>query len=140
MQYPTVTPYVLYRDVEAALAWLTEAFGFVERLRVPGEDGAVSHAEMSVGDDGLVMLGSPGADFRGPAALGAVTALVHVMVDDVDAHCERARRAGAAIAREPQDQDYGHRRYDAADPEGHLWSFSQPVRDVAPSEWGAQTR
>ena len=137
--YPTVTPYLLYEDVDAALAWLADAFGFAERLRFADEAGVVNHAEMVVPDGGLVMLGHPGPEYRNPRNSGARSALVHVAVEDVDAHVERARGAGAEILQEPTEQAYGDRRYDALDPEGHLWSFAQKVRDVSPSEWGAQT-
>lgn len=133
---PRVTPYLLYEDVAAALDWLSAAFGFRERLRYAEEDGTVTHAEMTL-EDGLVMLGDPGPDYRNPRQLGAVTHLVHVYVDDVDAHCEQARRAGAVILSEPADQAYGDRRYDAEDLEGHRWSFAQRVGDVSPAEWGA---
>jgi PhnB protein len=138
-RYPTVTPYLLYEDVDAALAWLRDVFGFRERLRFAADDGTVSHAEMTIGEDGLLMLGHPGPDYRDPRRVGGGTALVHVLVDDVDAHAERARAAGARLLREPEDQDYGHRRYDVEDLAGHTWSFSQHVRDVAPEGWGATT-
>jgi PhnB protein len=138
-RYPTVTPYLLYEDVDAALVWLRDAFGFRERLRFADDDGTVSHAEMAIGEDGLLMLGHPGPDYRDPRRAGGGTALVHVLVDDVDAHAERARAAGARILREPEDQAYGHRRYDVEDLAGHTWSFSQHVRDVAPGDWGATT-
>jgi PhnB protein len=138
-RYPTVTPYLLYEDVDAALVWLCDAFGFRERLRFADDDGTVSHAEMTIGVDGLLMLGHPGPAYRDPRRLGGGTALVHVLVDDVDGHAERARAAGARILREPEDQAYGHRRYDVEDLAGHTWSFSQPVRDVAPGDWGATT-
>jgi len=137
--YPTVTPYLLYEDVDAALRWLTDAFGFEERLRFRPEGGVVSHAEMVVEGDGVVMLGHPGPEYRCPRSTGAGSALVHVVVDDVEAHYRRARDAGAEVLRQPRDQEYGDRRYDVLDPEGHLWAFAQPIREVAPDEWGAQT-
>jgi len=137
--YPTVTPYLLYEDVDAALRWLTDAFGFVERLRFQPDGGVVNHAEMVVEGDGVVMLGHPGPDYRCPRSSGHGSALVHVVVDDVEAHFRRARGAGVEILQEPADQEYGDRRYDARDLEGHLWSFAQRVREIAPDEWGAQT-
>ena len=139
-RYPRVTPYLLYEDVPAALAWLAAAFGFDERLRLPAEDGTVTHAEMAIGDDGVVMLGHPGPDYRDPRHGAGATALVYVMVDDdLDAHAERARSAGATILREPQDEAYGDRRYDVEDLAGHLWSFAQQQREVPPEAWGAVT-
>jgi len=135
--FPRVTPYLLYEDVPAALDWLWRAFGFTERLRFTGADGTVNHAEMQLGD-GVIMMGDPGDSYRNPRALGAVTVQIHVYVEDVEAHFERARAAGAEIRRELADEEYGDRRYDAYDLEGHLWSFAQHVKDVRPEDWGAE--
>ncbi len=121
-----VFPYLLYEDAGRALEWLTGAFGFREVTRMENERGEVGHAELDVGG-GTIYLGAPGGDFRNPRRTGVLTALVYALVDDVDGHCERARAAGATIVEEPGDQDYGHRRYAAEDPEGHHWYFAQPV-------------
>lgn len=120
-----ITPYLLYRDAGAALAWLAEAFG----LRKSGQSyedasGRVTHAEMRLGD-ALLMLGSPGPDFKGPKLLGHVTQNLYVDVADVDRHYARAVKAGARIVEEPKDTFYGARRYGAEDPEGHVWFFAQ---------------
>lgn len=133
-----ITPYLLYEDVAGALDWLAKAFGFEETLRFEGPDGDVTHAEMSF-RGGSIMLGDPGPDYRSPKRLGGLTAQVHVSVDDVDTHYERAKAAGAEIRKELTDEVYGERRYDAWDPEGQLWSFSQRIRDVPPEDWGATT-
>ena len=135
---PTITPYLLYSDVGAALTWLTRVFGFTESLRFTDEDGVVNHAEMTIGD-GLIMLGNPGPFYRNPDRLGGVTQFTHVYDEDVDAHFARALAEGARIMADLEDQPYGDRRYDAADLEGHNWSFAQHMRDVAPEEWGATT-
>lgn len=132
-----ITPYLLYEDCAAALDWLDKAFGFKERLRFVGQDGSVTHAEMEL-DGGLIMMGDPGGDFQNPKNGGYTGSQVHVYVDDVEAHYERANAAGAEIVQQPTDQEYGDRRYDAKDLEGHFWSFAQHVRDVAPEDWGAQ--
>jgi PhnB protein len=123
----------VYQDVAGALDWLSSAFGFSGRLRFAGPDGRASHAEMEI-DDGVIMLGGPGKDYRNPKRPGGVTQLVHVYVDDVDDHFERAKEAGATIVNEPEDQSYGD-RYIAEDLEGHRRTFSQHVRDVAPDQW-----
>jgi uncharacterized glyoxalase superfamily protein PhnB len=130
---PRITPYLLYQDVDAALDFMVSAFGFDERVRLPGPDGKTMHAEAGI-SDGLVMMGCPGADYKNPRDHGAPTQLVSVYVEDVDAHCAAARSAGAKIVREPADQFYGDRTYGAEDPEGHQWSFAQHVRDVSPEE------
>jgi PhnB protein len=117
-----IAPYLLYEDGAAAIDFLIEAFGFEEVMRME-EGGVVNHAELRLGDDSI-MLGDPGADYEGPNKADHRTALVHVYVDDVDAHFGRAKAAGAEIVMEPTDQEYGDRRYDAKDPEGQLWSFA----------------
>ena len=130
---PRISAYLLYEDVAGALDWLARAFGFRERVRMPGTDGEIVHAEMELAD-GVIMMGNPGADYRNPRQLGHVTQHLYVYVDDVDAHYEHARQAGATILAEPEDQFYGDRRYGAEDPEGHQWYFAQHVRDVAPED------
>jgi uncharacterized glyoxalase superfamily protein PhnB len=127
--FPRITPYLLYEDADAAVDWLTNAFGFSERFRVPGEDGRSMHAEVEL-EGAVVMLGRPDRDYRNPKRLGGSTQLVYVYVDDVDAHHDHAKAAGATITRELEDQFYGDRTYGAEDPEGHVWSFAQHVRDT----------
>ena len=79
-------------------------------------------------------MGCPGPDYQNPQRIGHVTQQLDVYVDDVHKHFEHAKRAGATIFEEPQDQSYGDRRYGAEDPEGHHGYFAQHVRDVAPEE------
>lgn len=130
---PRICAYLLYEDVGASVDWLTNTFGFQERMRIPGPDGAVSHAEIELAD-GLVLMGCPGPDYRNPRNLGGVTQSLYVYVDDVDEHYAHARDAGAKILQEPSDVFYGDRRYGAEDPEGHHWYFATHVRDVAPED------
>lgn len=119
----SISPYLLYSDVDAMLAWLSRVFGMTERMRVPGPNGKTSHAEMGFGD-GLVMMGCPGPDYKNPKRLGVVTVLLFVNVDDVEAHFARAKAAGAEIVTELEDKPYG-RTYAAKDPEGHQWHFAK---------------
>lgn len=120
---PTMYPTVLYRDAQAAIAQLTKAFGFTVGAKYESEDGTVLHAELSYGN-GTVMLGSKG---RGgvfdEAMADAGPAGVYVVVEDADAHFQRAEQAGAEILMPPTDQDYGSRDYMARDAEGNIWSF-----------------
>jgi uncharacterized glyoxalase superfamily protein PhnB len=134
--FPRVTPYLLYRDADAAIDFLTSAFGFTERVRMRGEDGKTNHAELDL-EGGIVMLGHPGDDFKNPNELGGRTQIVYIYVDDVDAHFEHAKANDADIQREPEDQFYGDRTYSVHDPEGHSWSFATHVRDVSPEEMQA---
>ena len=130
---PRITPYLYYRDVAAALDWLANSFGFVERSRMTGPDDSIMHAEMTCAD-GVIMLGCPSDDYRNPSNLGQATQGLYVYVDDVDKHFEHTRQAGAKILDEPADQFYGDRRYTTEDPEGHQWFFATRVRDVAPED------
>ena len=128
----SVYPILRYADAKAAIDFLTTAFGFTERLRMPDEEGRVTHAEVELGD-GVVMFGTP-ESHKTPKELGGTTQSIYVYVDDVDAHYEHAKAAGAEIIRDPEDQFYGDRNYGARDPEGHEWLFGTHVRDVSPEE------
>ena len=132
-----ITAYLLYEDAAAALRWLGEAFGFKETLRFTDTAGRVTHAEMDAGGGAVFMLGEPGKDYRGPRRTGHYNGFLHVRVDDVDAHVERARAAGATVLAEPEDKEYGERSYRCEDLEGHHWVFATVQREVEPEEWGA---
>jgi uncharacterized glyoxalase superfamily protein PhnB len=132
-----ITPYLLYEDAAAALDWLSTVFGFKETLRFTDANGRVTHAEMDAGGGGQFMLGEPGSGYQSPQRSGHHNAFLHVLVDDVDAHFERARAAGATIVAEPADKEYGTRSYHAEDLEGHRWDFATQLREVEPEEWGA---
>ena len=133
---PSLGSGVFYRDPWAALDWLEKAFGFERSMVISDQDGRLAHAEMRFGD-GYIMVGSEWAEFiASPASVGGKnTQSIHTQLQDgIDAHCERARAAGAAILQEPADQFYGDRTYRARDPEGHVWTFAQTVRYVSRQE------
>lgn len=130
----TVVPILIYPDVRAAVAWLSEAFGFEERVQI----GENHRSQMKVGADGAVIIGDVRRDRRPPRA-GEVTHSVLVRVEDAHAHCEHARAHGAKIIEEPRDFEYGERQYAAEDFAGHQWTFSETLRDAAPEEWGGTT-
>ena len=115
-----VWPYLLYEDGEAAVEFITRAFGFREVDRTIGAAGGM-HVELEAPSGGRVYLGQPPEGYRNPATVGR-TSLVFVLVDGVDAHFERARDEGATILGELVDKPYG-RFYRAADLEGHRWMF-----------------
>ena len=128
----TVVPVLIYPDVRAAVAFLTTAFGFEERVRI-GED---HRSQLKYGDGGLIV-GDVRHD-RQPPQPGVVTHQVMVRVEDARAHCEHARAHGARILMEPTDFEYGERQYHAEDPFGHQWTFSETLADVHPEEWGGE--
>jgi PhnB protein len=135
-KYPPVIPMLAYEDGLAAIDWLSKAFGFRERTeeRYVGEDGLLGHAEMEAGD-GLIMLATPTPDYESPrrhretceqarkwSQVPWIIDGVLVYIDDLEAHIERARSAGARILSEIEDTPPG-RRYRAEDLEGHRWFF-----------------
>jgi uncharacterized glyoxalase superfamily protein PhnB len=145
--WPRLSSSIFYNDAAKAIDWLCEAFGFEVRLKVEGEGGVIVHSELTFGDS-LMMIGQspekdtpvrPGRE-RWPAMQspknvgGANTQMLMLFVDDVDVHCAQARAAGAAIIDEPKVHDYGDeywadRSYGAVDPDGHMWWFTQRIRD-----------
>ncbi len=130
----TVIPVLVYPDVRAAVEWLTEAFGFVERVRI----GDAHRAQMRVGDDGGVIVADTHGEQQSPQP-GVVTHLLKVRVADVDAAFERARTHGARVLQEPTEYEYGERECTLEDLAGHRWQLTQTVRDVAPEDWGGVT-
>jgi uncharacterized glyoxalase superfamily protein PhnB len=133
---PQCCPNLFYDDVARAAAFLVEAFGFRERFMA--RSGAeIEHAQLAYGG-AVVMLGPTGSPrahkrCRSPKETGSLHAGVYLFVDDVDAHCRRARAAGAEVLFEPADMHWGDRVYCAADPEGQFWCFATHTRDLAPA-------
>ena len=130
----TVTPVLVYADVRAAVAWLTSAFGFDERVRI----GDTHRAQLRVGCDGAVVVADAAAERVAPSGSG-VTHIVKVRVPDVDLAFARARAAGARVVEELTTWEYGERSGVLEDPGGHRWELTQTVHDVAPEEWGGTT-
>jgi uncharacterized glyoxalase superfamily protein PhnB len=120
----TVIPELAYPDIGEAIEWLCRAFGFTLRIRI-----ADHRAQLNVGDGGAVVLIEDTKDV-------GLRSAVLVRVEDVNAHCDRARRNGVKIIREPADYPYGERQYKVEDFAGHQWCFSQSIADVDPREWG----
>ena len=138
---PTFWPQVFYKDAKAALSWLERAFGFETTLVIEGQDtGIRAHLEFG---EGVVAIGSEWTGDRQPrlsplSVGGANTQAIEVRIESgIDEHRERARAGGATIVQEPADQFYGSRTYRAVDPEGHEWTFAQPVRVVSNDEASA---
>jgi PhnB protein len=135
-KYPDVIPMIAYEDGPKAMDWLSTAFGFRERARQVAADGILGHGEMEAGE-GLIMLATPSPDYRSPkshretceeaAKWSSVPYIVDgvlVYVEDVTAHFEQARKAGATILSELEESSDG-KRYRAEDLEGHRWMFMQ---------------
>lgn len=134
---PTLSSALCYRDPKAALRWLEDALGFEPTMVILDKDGNLAHSEMRLGD-GLIMVGNEWSErHKSPQSLGGLnTQTIHIhLADGIDAHCERARKAGAVILQEPETQFYGDRTYRAVDPEGHIWTFGQTVKVMTRDEW-----
>ena len=117
-----VIPILIYPDPGAAADWLSKAFGFTVRLRI-----ANHRIQMKAGEGCFTIAeGDAAPDHSHP---------VQVRIEDADAHCERARRNGAAILTEPADQPFGERQYNAQDFYGRRWNFTETIADVAPEQW-----
>ena len=136
---PEVVPMIGYEDGPAAMDWLAKAFGFVEIVRMVETNGRLSHGEMGTGEEagGLIMLATPTPDYQSPkhhretcetaATWSRVPYIIDgvlVYVEDVDAHFQRARDAGATILSAVETGGPG-KRYRAEDLEGHRWMFMQ---------------
>jgi len=127
---------VCYLDPRAAIAWLEKAFGFEVSMLIEDAEGGIAHSEMRFGN-AVVMIGNEWTeDHKSPRSIGGKnTQTVHIqLTTDIDAHCERARAAGAEILVEPATQFYGDRTYRCRDPEGHIWTVSQTVETVSREE------
>lgn len=129
-----VIPVLVYPDVRAAVAWLAAAFGFVERTRI----GESHRAQLGIGADGAVIVADAGPG-REMSPAGALSHLIKVRVEDLDALVARARAAGATVIAEPTLQPYGERECTIEDLAGHRWQFDETVADVAPEEYGCET-
>jgi uncharacterized glyoxalase superfamily protein PhnB len=135
--WPRISSSLVYPDAAKAIDWLGRAFGFEVRLKVDGEGGRIEHSELTFGE-GVVMVSDAKPNripfFRPPTdADGINTQCLMVYVDDVEAHCKRAREAGAKIVTEPETHDYGEdywadRTYECEDIGRHHWWFSQRLR------------
>ncbi len=126
-----IVPYVLYVDAPAAIAFLKSVCGFEEYLCIPAGEGMIGHAELGYQENRIMLAPAPSKDEPGRAdGQPSHYSLVSCYVDDVDAHYAHAKSAGAVIEQEIEDKFYGDRSYSLKDPEGHVWYFTQHVKDV----------
>jgi PhnB protein len=133
--YPRVTPYLIVDGASAAIDFYRDVLLATERMRMPGPDDKVGHAELQVGDS-VIMLAdeAPDMDARGPKSIGGTPVMLHVYVDDADAVFERAVQAGSRALRQVEARFYGDRSGEFEDPFGHRWSVATHVEDVPPEE------
>ena len=131
--YHTITPYIIVKGAGAALDFYKKAFGATEQLRMPGPDGRVMHAEITIGDSPVMLADEcPEMGATAPGAKSPVT--MHLYVDNVDAFVDRAVTAGAKVTRPVANQFYGDRSCGLECPFGHSWYVATHIEDVPPDE------
>jgi PhnB protein len=133
--YTSVTPYLFISGATEALAFYKNVFGAEERLRIPGPNNTVGHAEIAI-SGAVIMLADecPQLQCRSPKTIGGSPVMVHLYVDDADAVVKKATAAGATVIDPVADKFYGDRSGSIVDPWGHLWAIATHVEDVSPEE------
>ncbi len=133
--YPQVTPYLCIDGAAAAIEFYGTVLGATERMRMPGPEGKIGHAELQLGDS-VIMLSDewPEMGVRSPKAVGGTPVMLSMYVEDVDAVFDRAVAAGATPVRAVENQFYGDRSGQFEDPFGHRWNVATHVEDVSPEE------
>lgn len=130
-EYGAITPYLYFDGATKAIDWYKQVFGAKERMRMPGPNGTVGHAELEIGGSVIMLADLPD---RSPKKLGAVSTSFVLYVEDVDARFKRAMDAGAQQVQAPEDKFYGDRMGTLIDPWGQEWSLATHIEDVSPEE------
>jgi uncharacterized glyoxalase superfamily protein PhnB len=132
----SVVPELVYPDVEQAVRWLCETFGFEEQWRADGHRARIAFG------NGVVIVADHDPDYgrAAPEADGLRSYSIMVKVENVDAHYAHARTSNARILSPPKDYSYGERQYSVEDLAGHRWTFTQAIADLAPEDWGGTSK
>jgi len=141
-RYRRVTPCLIVRGGDKALRFYREVFDATERMRFPGPDGTVAHAEIQIGDS-VVMVEdeTPERGTKAPPTGGVAGSpfFLFIYVENVDEVVARAVKLGATLVRPPQNQFYGDRDSYIMDPFGHGWTIATHVEDVEREELDRRT-
>ena len=133
--YHSVTPYLIVKGAEAAIAFYQQAFGATEIMRVPMPDGKIGHAEIQIGTSRVMLADEfPEMNALAPPTPGGSGVGFCLYVENVDEVFERAVANGATVQRPLQNQFYGDRTGTVIDPFGHQWTISTHVEDLTPEE------
>ncbi|HEX3510276.1 MAG TPA: VOC family protein [Solirubrobacteraceae bacterium] len=133
--YPSLMPYLIVDGATEAIEFYADVLGATERMRIPGPDGRIGHAELDIGDSVLMLADeNPEMGIRAPRGVGGSAVMMYVYVDDVDDAFARAIAAGAKSVRDLEDRFYGDRACQLEDPFGHRWDIATHVEDVSEEE------
>jgi PhnB protein len=136
---PAVTPHLVCEGAAKAIEFYKKAFGAQEVSRLPGPDGKLMHAQITINGAPLMLVDDfPDWGSLGPRALKGSPVTIHLYVEDVDAVVAQAVKAGATVTMEVADQFWGDRYGQLVDPFGHRWSVATHVRDVDPKDYAAE--
>jgi PhnB protein len=133
--YHSVTPYLFIKGAADAIDYYKSVFGAKERMRMPGPNGRVMHAELQIGDS-IVMLADENLEIgaKSPKTLGGASSSLHIYFENVDKVAGKAVNSGAKLVRPVKDEFYGDRTGTIVDPFGHMWSIATHIEDVSPEE------
>lgn len=132
--YPRVIPYLSVDGAADAIAFYVSVLGATERMRMPGPDGKIGHAELEIGDSVVMLADASSQGGPSPREVGGSPVTLMVYVPDVDATHSAAIDAGAKSFMKPENQFYGDRAAAFTDPYGHRWHIASHVEDVSPEE------
>jgi uncharacterized glyoxalase superfamily protein PhnB len=129
-----VIPVLYYPDVPEAVAWLTTALPFTERLRNSQDRRQLLHG------NGAIIVAKPGVHASAAPSTQQSPAAhsVTLRVTEIDVLFLRAKTAGARVLAEPADHMYGERQCSFLDPWGHPWTLSETIFDSDPADWGGE--
>lgn len=134
--FRSITPHLVTRSAAQAIDFYKQAFGAVERYRMPGPGNTIMHAEITIGDS-IVMLGEESPmcpENKCPASLGGSPTTISLYVPDADKAFDRAVKAGANVVMPVMDMFWGDRHGMVSDPSGHRWAIMTHVKDMTPDE------
>jgi PhnB protein len=135
--YRRVTPVLTVAGAVKALEFYGSVFGATERMRFPGPQGTIAHAEIQIGDSVVIVEDEDpqrGTAAPPPDGLPGSPASLFIYVEDVDAVIARAVELGATLQRPAEDQFYGDRDGHIIDPFGHGWTVASHIEDVTPDD------
>jgi len=134
-QAAAITPHLVCKDAAAAIDFYRAALGAEELMRIPGPDGGLMHAAVSINGTQIFLVDeNVGCGALSPTSLGGSSVTFNVGVTDVDASISRAQAAGATVKMPAEDQFWGDRYGMVEDPFGHRWAFVAPIRQMSEGE------